>query len=551
MEEPRRTRQSSRQNSSQERRNSVSEITDYFSTLSNEQMDSHKKPAKSKKEKEKERKQELREIKANIKAMIFNDEESEKSSLIANGEDANQAERTLNMPNSPCLTNPSAISESANEESDAMASHTAIDEILKAVKELAVKYNKIENDIHDPKLGISAQLAKTQDKVTNLHTDIHGAVSGLEVRMSQVTETANANEKQIKQIKDSQKRMGALLAENKRLVQELKVMQGLVQKVSKQSLQQCQQITDLTKRGMEQNLVIHGMDNTIEIEDARKENPDFSPKDRCKQSVIKFVADNLRIMVTTDEIWKAHRMGQIKPGKVRPMVVKMSYNAKDRIMENVSVLKGLKNPTTQQTYFISEQIPDGVMETRKQVAARVKSLKNDNEKKPKEERSNISVVGDKILVDGELDEPEVTTPQPAQLFLDEEAQAKVDEVQTQLIETPPETIRNSEFIALAVKADTISKVQRAYIAVAQRYPAADHIMLAYALKEGGKLKAGGCDDREFGAAAKIRDVIFDLKSKDTAVFVLRKYGGVHLGFNRFEAIQKVTRRAIMELAARG
>lgn len=391
-------------------------------------------------------------------------------------------------------------------------------------------------------------MAKTQEKVQSLYSDIHGAVSGLEVRMKTVTEIANNNVTKISQLEACQGRMASLLDDNKRLVQELQIMQGLVQKVSQQASHNTSQVLDLTARGMEQNLLFHGIDNTLEIEDAKAETPMYSYRERCKYSVLNFLQETMNINLDPEDIWKAHRTGATKPGKVRPIVTKVSYSAKDLIMEKLSVLKGQKNQKTQQTYFISEQIPDGVSENRKQVASRLKVLKEKNEQKPKEERSHLQVTGGKILVNGEVDTPLITTPQPSHLFLSKEAQDRVDVIQTRMIETETETIKNSEFRALALQVSSLQEVQDAYIAVAQRYPSTDHIMLGYALKEQG-LKHGFCDDREYGAGLRIKNLIFEQKSRDTAVFVLCKYGGVHLGFSRFAAIESVANKAINMLKA--
>lgn len=57
------------------------------------------------------------------------------------------------------------------------------------------------------------------------------------------------------------------------------------------------------------------------------------------------------------------------------------------------------------------------------------------------------------------------------------------------------------------------------------------------------------DDREFGAATKIKKTLFEQKAKNTALFVLRTYGGVHLGFERFRIIEKVTKEALALLEA--
>lgn len=200
-------------------------------------------------------------------------------------------------------------------------------------------------------------------------------------------------------------------------------------------------------------------------------------------------------------------------------------------MEHVAELKGLSNEKTGQKYFIGEQIPEGVTEIRKQTNARAKMLKDKNEKKPKDQRQKITVINDKILVDGDK---EIQPPQSSDLlFLTKSKQEEVDDIQAKIIEAEPERIKNSEFIALAVKVHSVEQVNLAYLAVAQRYPEADHIVLGYAMKEQGQLKSGSCDDREFGAGEHIRKTIFEQKARNTAVFVVRKFGGIHMGYSRF------------------
>lgn len=335
-----------------------------------------------------------------------------------------------------------------------------------------------------------------------------------------------------------------MLDESKRLANEIKTLQGLVQKLSQQSNHTTTHLLDVTKRGMEQNIIVHGMDNQIEINDAKLETPMFSTKERCKHSAIKFFKEEMNLDLEVEDLWKAHRTGAFKAGKVRPMILKLSYAAKDLVMENISSLKGRKNSKTDQVYFISEQIPDGITETKKQTAVRVKALQDANNKKPEQQRSKIQVVQDKILVDGQLELPPVLPPQPSQLFLCAEDQARVDDLQNAIVETEPLSVKNSEFRALALKVHSIKQMNDAYVAVTQCFPAADHIMAAYAFKEGQKFYQGACDDKEFGASIKIKNIIFENHAKNTAIFVVRKYGGLHLGIERFKTISAVAKDAL-------
>lgn len=546
VRDPIKTRQKS---ASQERRNSVSDIKEYF-LAKNKDSDSPMPPKKqADKIKDKERAKEAKQARENIRAMIEGldkqgDQTNDESTENANGVNTSKEKSLNHVDGANALTTNELGVTQIQSQSTTVATQTSEDEILSAINELLSKYKRLEDVVEDPKNGLSVQLAKTQGTVSQLYSDINGAVSGLKAQMAKVTKIAEGNSASIKQLSESQKQVVTLLEENKRLVHELKVMQGLIQKMSQQTNQNSTQITDITKRSMEQNLLLHGIDNSIEIEDQRRASPMFTFKERCIHSAIKFFKDIMNVDIEPADIWKAHRTGPKKEGKVRPMIVKLSYAAKDLIMDNISTLKDQSNSVTKQKYFISEQVPDGYAENKKSISSRLKKLREDNDKKAPGDRDSIQLISNTILVNNEIQEAEVTTPQLSQLFLDPLAQQEVDKVQAELVETEPTILRNSQFIGLAAKANSIAKVQRLYTAVIQRYPAVDHAIMAYALREQDQVKSGSCDDREFGAGSRLKKTIFETKSRDTVVFVLRKYGGVHLGFGRFAMIEQVAKAAL-------
>lgn len=465
-------------------------------------------------------------------------------SCVQEGED-----NTMSNNNMPARSNEATIK--PYKES---ATQTSEDQIMLTLNELQGSFKKLDKDLNDPRNGVAVQLAKTQEKVGNLYSDIHGAVDGLKIRMDQVTTKAEDNLKKIQSIEGSQARMAKLLDENKRLVNEMKIMQGLVHKVNQQTHYNADQLLDLTKRGMEQNLLLHGVDDQIEKnffrnkKDGNKEKEFSTVKECCKYSALHFFKDTMKIEVEVEDIWKAHRTGPPKANKVRPLIVKLAYPAKDLVMENMSTLKGKSNPITGQKYFVSEQIPEGLVEMRKQNNEKLKKLKETNEKKPEHQRDKLAVINNKITANGELLIPDISPPLPSQLFPEAGKQMEIDRLQQELVVTEEHVAKNSTFIALAAKVNNLAKVRDLYIATAQRFSSADHIMAAYALKEKGTLKQGAVDDREYGAAAKIQDLIFDRKARDTVIFVVRKYGGLHMGFERFNAITHVAEQALQILA---
>lgn len=534
--EPIKTRKASQS----ERRSSVSEITEYFQ--SNMAPDKTSKSKNQNKGKKDDREKEMKDSPASSPQM--QNQENKENDII----------EAVTPPSNKDCDNHDKHSQSVDAENntknnDKVASQdattqTSEDESLKLYKVLKQQVDKLEDAINKPKLGLNDQLAKNISTTQDLYSTIHGKVDGILVKVQKISDSLADTTSKMALLEASQQRISTMLDESKRLASEIKILQGLVQKISQQGHHASSQLLNLTKRGMEQNLIIHGIDNLIEIMDPKEDPPRFTSKERCKHSALEFFKTIMNLDLSMEDIWKAHRIGAFKTGKVRPMVVKLAYPAKDLVMENISALKGKKNTKTDQVYFISEQIPDGITEVKKQATARAKSLKEANEKKPVESRARIQIIQDKVIVDGELDTPVIQPPQPSDLFLCAEDQARVDALQAHIVETEPTTVKNSEFRALALKVKSVQQMKDAYIAVAQRYPSADHIMAAFAFKDKGNVHHGACDDKEFGAAAKIKNVIFQTQAKDTAVFVVRKYGGIHLGIERFKTISTVAQNAL-------
>ena len=77
---------------------------------------------------------------------------------------------------------------------------------------------------------------------------------------------------------------------------------------------------------------------------------------------------------------------------------------------------------------------------------------------------------------------------------------------------------------MGVKTDleNATDIRLAYKKMRLMYPECDHIILAYAMKN----YTGYCDMGEYGAGAKILDILTQRGMNNTALFVTREYGGI-------------------------
>lgn len=556
----------------------VSDISEHFKKANGDSQDNEKESAKKNKNNEK---QALNEHKA-----LYNNKKKgeEKTPLISNQEaiDSSDKEQENEFDHDKDKepeqnTQTSQTSQTSHEVSEAEKQNgrtvgeeeinedeeelipTSKKEILIAIRELTTLVTKLDNDIHHPKNGIGAQLVKVNLRMDNLYTDIHGAVSGVIPKLNQAVSDVHDLQTRMSTIETSNKRLIDMLSQTRRLGKDISTMQGIIQKNSQQLQHTNTKLLDLTKRGMEQNLMIYGVDDSVtcwdyivpmnqehtqehelEQETNRRDRPQ---KELYKHSVIKFLQTRMRLDLEVEDIWKAHRVGMKRSNRCQPMIVKVSYAAKELIMENISSLKDQVDGFGQ-ALFIKEQIPEGIIEKKKQTSARLRALKKENEDRPQEQKNTITVIQDRIVVNGLIDKPEVQTPQPRDLFPDLDEQKKIDEIAAKIQQTDPQNVKNSSFVGHAVTVQSTREVNLAYKALAQRYPAVDHIFMAYALKEEGQVKHNHCDDNEHGGGNCIHRVLLQDKIKDTAIFIARRYGGLHLGLDRFQVIEQVTKQSI-------
>lgn len=371
-----------------------------------------------------------------------------------------------------------ALSEEQNELSLEAPIEATNGDILTSLKEVCELLKKLENDVHHPKDGIGAKMVSMHLRLDNLYSDIHGAVSGILPRLSQFEEKINHRTSRIEKMESNQDKILQLMVDMKKVTADVELMKNLFQKHS-QKLQQLERsVLDLTRRGMEQNLVFHGI----------SEHAEAGPEN-CKLVITNFVMGKLGVEVPEHDIWKAHRTGARRTDRARIIVTKLAYSAKEKIMANVTKLKDMKNEHDQKI-FINEQIPEGIAETKKRISSRLKVLNKINDAKPVEQKQVIKAINDKIIIDGVVEEPDIKTPEPADLFMDPIELKIVRALGTKMKEAKPISNKNSQFVGLAVKVHSVEEMNRAYKAAALRFPAVDHIMAGYAFKDEVSVKMG-------------------------------------------------------------
>ena len=106
----------------------------------------------------------------------------------------------------------------------------------------------------------------------------------------------------------------------------------------------------------------------------------------------------------------------------------------------------------------------------------------------------------------------------------------------QFASSTKKTEQESVFRAFGLQVNSIELIQEAYLRLKLQYADATHIMLGYRIDCDGEVIFGSNADGEHTGDAKINELLYQENMVNIAVFVLRWYGGIHLGGTRLTII---------------
>ncbi len=355
-------------------------------------------------------------------------------------------------------------------------------------------------------------MASLNRKMDNIGKCMYEPSDGIVPRVNYLTD----------QCDDATDRIRALEHENATMKADMKVMFGLIQRQSEQITHMKSDIKDQAARSMSTNLIIHNYEYEV-VEGTRNLRP----------IAIKFFNDMLELTVEPREIYVAH-----KHSGENNIIVKVAYPLKEDIFAKISMLKGKKN-SKDEKIFITEQQPESVRAARRDI----KDIKDEYEEKNKkipqgQAKYKTEVKRGQLYINNEIYKNPVPPPQPIEILgIEEDELTRMENMQ--LIGVKPQGEKGSSFKGIGVKVTSVGEARRAYKRVKREYPHASHVMMAYTFKKtGDSSEYGKQDDGEWGGSFKILEVLKDKKVSNVAVFVVREYGGSHIGPKRFTHISE-------------
>ena len=286
--------------------------------------------------------------------------------------------------------------------------------------------------------------------------------------------------------------------------------------------------------------VIHLRERIVKLEtQSMKSNMVFSGiSEKSDEDCIKVAQDFIKeeLKITEDvPIKDAHRMGE---GTNRALMVKFRHqDGRAKIYPYLQNLKGKRK-------YVNDQVPDETSERKRrerQVMAINKGLDDAHKLR------NLKFKKGKLHVGDNPYKPKIVPITRKDIL--SLSPGDIQQIQElPMVKTREISEKHSRFKAYSCNISTLSDVQSAYLHIKIRHSDATHVMLAYRLNTVDPLDGEGwCDDGEHGAGAKMLRTLRDANKTQTAVFVVRYYGGIHLKKRRFEIIKELTESAIENL----
>ena len=232
-------------------------------------------------------------------------------------------------------------------------------------------------------------------------------------------------------------------------------------------------------------------------------------------------------------------------GDESPLVVCFRSSAsKQTVFDNVKNLKGIKN-SKQRGYSIKSHLPDKLAEEDQ----RKRQILMANKKLPVPQRMKVQLKKGQLTIAGKPYEKKVPQSEAKHLLNMKPDELLEHRVIQQVASGPSKSDSGSHFYSFAVEVHNLTEIRKVYTHFKIMYADAAHVMMAYRLP--GLNKAYDedfIDDGEHGGGRRLLRVLFDGDHLSKMVLVVRYFGHVYLGTDRFKYITEGAEGALQGLA---
>ena len=350
----------------------------------------------------------------------------------------------------------------------------------------------------------SLRLMQKMSTVSNVSTRLEQEISVLKTDHADLKTTiANVKSEQV-ELKTNVENVTSTIKEVR---EEVKILKNVVAKQALQIKLLKQLNEDKEVQNMRNEILIQGLDE-VEEEDS----------ETLAQIITDFFTQSMKIRKPI------HFSGAKQTGNQDPRLIQLTLNNvrnKGVLFKHVKNLKGLKN-NKDEGYYINECLPLAKQEyqrKRRNIIREDTNLSSDLQADFTWKKGDL-FINNKLYTDP-------VNPPSVQSTVE-----KMDETSNNIIITKGELQKNEgcRFIGYSAEVSTLSDVDKAYTIVTKKHADALHVMCAYMLPGTDHMRQQShCDDGEFGGGRCLFKLLKNSNITHRASFVVRYYGGKHLG----------------------
>lgn len=377
---------------------------------------------------------------------------------------------------------------------------------------------------------LKGDCCKNTSKIIDMITKLQSSVDDVLKKTSTQEIITSNNSHKIDELEEA---CGKNSEEIDDLVGELKETKFQLRMVSNIVIKQDQQIDILKKkineiqqREMGSNIVITG------ISESKAEKP--------MQQYNNFVAKELEIQ----QLIPANKAFRIGSGANRPMIVELRHpEDKRKLFGSATKLKGKVNESGS-PFFIADHLPEEMNEERR----RANELIAENRKQPASHRMDMSISRGKLIINEEPYQKSVHAPSARDLLKPDDDVIRIAKA-VNIIKGDEVTKDRSQFGSFIAEAHSFEEVRAAYLKLRMKYSDATHVSCAYRLPGANTPNNQDySDDGEFGCGRTMLKVLKSENISNVAIFMVRYYGGKHLGIRRYDIFRQLAEKATQALA---
>ena len=262
---------------------------------------------------------------------------------------------------------------------------------------------------------------------------------------------------------------------------------------------------------------------------------DFDNKGENIEYLIGFFKQALQLDIGIEDYF---HIGKSNP---RPIVIEFeTLEDKRAVMRSKSRLKSVN--TGRMRIFINDYVPLPIQEKRKRERKIISDLEKDLDPDDEEADAGIAYTNAGLTINGVPYRKKITPPTPRELLdLEPEELKKVIKTQTKRGEAVVKD--GSKFIGYMAPINSFQHIRNIYMKLKLIQPGARHIVCAYSFQDQAPMYAthNFHDDGEPGSGCALLDLMEKNGIENKVIFVVRKYGGIKLGAERFNCYLNAAR----------